>query len=134
MPIAGEVAIVGAASTAFGVHHDRSYLDLLAEAATGAIADAGLTVDRLGSAWLGTAEPGLTGLVGDAGTAVAEAIGFAPRPVTRVANFCCTGLEAVRAGALDVAAGEHDARPRGRRGEDARRAEPRQPRRAHRRT
>ena len=107
MPIAGEVAIVGAASTAFGVHHDRSYLDLLAEAATGAIADAGLTVDRLGSAWLGTAEPGLTGLVGDAGTAVAEAIGFAPRPVTRVANFCCTGLEAVRAGALDVAAGEH---------------------------
>jgi len=107
MPIAGEVAIVGAASTAFGVHHDRGYLDLLAEAATGAIADAGLTLGQLESAWLGTAEPGLSGLVGDAGTAVAEAIGFAPRPVTRVANFCCTGLEAVRAAALDVAAGEH---------------------------
>src|SRR6476646_1140006 len=107
MPIAGEVAIVGAASTAFGVHHDRGYLDLLAEAATGALADAGIPLDRIGSAWLGTAEPGLTGLVGDSGGAVAEAIGFAPRPVTRVANFCCTGLEAVRAGALDVAAGEH---------------------------
>ena len=40
--------------------------------------------------------------------ALAEAIGFAPRPVTRVANFCCTGMEAVRAAALDVAAGEHE--------------------------
>ena len=42
MPIAGEVAIVGSATTAFGVHHDRGYLDLLAEAAFGAVADAGL--------------------------------------------------------------------------------------------
>jgi acetyl-CoA C-acetyltransferase len=107
MPIAGEVAIVGAASTAFGVHHDRGYLDLLAEAATGALADAGISLDQVESAWLGTAEPGLTGLVGDAGTAVAEAMGFAPRPVTRVANFCCTGHEAARAAALDVASGEH---------------------------
>jgi acetyl-CoA C-acetyltransferase len=108
MPIAGEVAIVGAASTAFGVHHDRSYLDLIAEAAAGAVADAGLELEQVGSAWLGTAEPGLAGLVGDAGSAVAEAIGFSPRPVTRVANFCCTGLESVRAAALDVAAGEHE--------------------------
>jgi len=107
MPIAGEVAIVGAYATAFGVHHDRGYLDLLAEAATGALADAGISLDRVESAWLGTAEPGLTGLVGDAGTAVAEAIGFAPRPVTRVANFCCTGHEAARCAALDVASGEH---------------------------
>ena len=28
--------------------------------------------------------------------------------MTRVANFCCTGMEAVRAAALDVAAGEHE--------------------------
>jgi acetyl-CoA C-acetyltransferase len=107
MPIAGEVAIIGAATTAFGVHHERGYLDLLSEAAFGAVADAGVELERIESAWLGTAEPGLTGLVGDAGTAVAESIGFAPRPVTRVANFCCTGLETVRAAALDVAAGEH---------------------------
>lgn len=108
MPIAGEVAIVGVATTAFGVLHERGYTELIAEAAFGAVEDAGLSLDAIGSAWLGTAEPGLTGLVGDAGTAVAEAIGFAPRPVTRVANFCCTGMEAVRAAALDVAAGEHE--------------------------
>jgi acetyl-CoA C-acetyltransferase len=107
MPIAGEVAIVGAATTPFGVLHERGYTELIADAAFAALEDAGLRLDAIESAWLGTAEPGLTGLVGDAGTAVAEAIGFAPRPVTRVANFCCTGMEAVRAAALDVAAGEH---------------------------
>jgi len=107
MPIAGEVAIVGWATTEFGVHHERGYLDLLAEAAFGAVEDAGLDLAQVESAWLGTAEPGIVGLVPDAGTAVAEAIGFAPRPVTRVANFCCTGMEAVRAAALDIAAGEH---------------------------
>lgn len=107
MPIAGEVAIVGTATTPFGVLHDRGYLDLLAEAALGAIADAGVEPGEIEAAWLGTAEPILAGLVGDSGTAVAEAIGFGPRPVTRVSNFCCTGMEAVRAAALDVAAGEH---------------------------
>ena len=107
MPIAGEVAIVGTATTPFGVLHDRGYLDLLAEAALGAIADAGVEPGEIEAAWLGTAEPILAGLVGDSGAAVAEAIGFGPRPVTRVSNFCCTGMEAVRAAALDVAAGEH---------------------------
>ena len=34
---AGEVAIVGYASTRFGVLHERGYLDLLAEAAPGAV-------------------------------------------------------------------------------------------------
>jgi acetyl-CoA C-acetyltransferase len=107
MPIAGEIAIVGAATTRFGVLHDRGYLDLLAEAALGAIGDAGIDPGEVEAAWLGTAEPLLAGLVGDSGAAVAEAIGFGPRPVTRVSNFCCTGMEAVRAAALDVAAGEH---------------------------
>jgi acetyl-CoA C-acetyltransferase len=98
---------VGAATTRFGVLHDRGYLDLLAEAALGAIGDAGIDPGEVEAAWLGTAEPLLAGLVGDSGAAVAEAIGFGPRPVTRVSNFCCTGMEAVRAAALDVAAGEH---------------------------
>ena len=108
MPIAGQVAIVGTAATRFGVLHDRGYLDLLAEAARGAIADAGVAQDAVEAAWLGTAEPTLAALVGDAGTAVTEAIGFAPKPVTRVSTFCCTGMEAVRAAAMAIAAGEHE--------------------------
>jgi acetyl-CoA C-acetyltransferase len=108
MPIAGEVAIVGSACTRFGVLHERGYLELLAEAARGAIADAGVAQGRVEAAWLGTAEPGLAALLGDAGTAVTEAIGFAPKPVTRVSTFCCTGMEAVRAAAMAIAAGEHE--------------------------
>jgi acetyl-CoA C-acetyltransferase len=108
VPIAGEVAIVGSAATKFGVRHDRSYLQLLAEAARGAIADAGVTQDDVDAAWLGTAEPAISALVGDSGSAVTEAIGFAPKPVTRVSTFCCTGMEAVRAAAMAIAAGEYD--------------------------
>jgi acetyl-CoA C-acetyltransferase len=108
MPIAGQVAIVGSAATRFGVRHDRSYLSLLAEAARGAIADAGVAQADVEAAWLGTAEPAISALVGDAGTAVTEAIGFAPRPVTRVSTFCCTGMEAVRAAAMGIAAGEYE--------------------------
>jgi acetyl-CoA C-acetyltransferase len=108
VPIAGQVAIIGSASTPFGVLHDRGYLDLLGDAARAAIADAGVEQERIEAAWLGTAEPGVAGLVGDAGTAVTEAIDFAPRPVTRVSTFCCTGMEAVRAAAMAIAAGEHE--------------------------
>jgi hypothetical protein len=54
MPVAGSVAIVGTATTRFGVLHDRGYLDLLAEAALGAIADAGLEPGEIEAAWLGT--------------------------------------------------------------------------------
>ena len=108
MPVSGEVAIVGAGVTPFGVLHEMSYLDLIAESATAAIADAGVSLDLVEAAWLGTAEPLTAGLVGDSGAAVAQAIDFAPRPVTRVSNFCTSGMEAVRAAAMAIAAGEHD--------------------------
>ena len=55
MPIAGQVAIIGSAATPFGVLHDRGYLELLGEAALGAIADAGVEQERVEAAWLGTA-------------------------------------------------------------------------------
>jgi len=108
MAISGEVAIVGTAVTRFGVLHDSGYLDLIAEVGFGAVADAGLEMADIEAAWLATAEPQTSGLVGDSGAAIAEALRFAPRPVTRVSNFCTTGMEAVRAGAMAIAAGEHE--------------------------
>ncbi|SCF24737.1 acetyl-CoA C-acetyltransferase [Micromonospora viridifaciens] len=108
MPISNQVAVVGTGVTRFGELYDRSYLSLLHEAATAAADDAGVEVGALEAAWLGTAEPQLGALVGDSAAAVTEALGFAPRPVTRVANFCATGMEAVRAAALAVAAGEYE--------------------------
>jgi acetyl-CoA C-acetyltransferase len=108
MPISGEVAIVGTGVTNFGVLHDSGYLDLVAEAGLAAVSDAGLTMDDIEAAWLATAEPQTSGLLGDSGAAVAEALRFAPRPVTRVSNFCASGMEAVRAAAMAVAAGEYE--------------------------
>ena len=108
MGIAGEVAIVGTATTSFGVLHDMGYLDLVAGSAHDAVTDAGLTMDAVDAAWLATAEPQTSGLIGDSGAAVAEALRFSPRPATRVSNFCTSGMEAVRGAALSVAAGEYD--------------------------
>ncbi len=108
MGIAGRVAIVGSATTDFGVLHHRSYLDLVAEAGFGAVVDAGIGLEKVDAAWLATAEPLIGSLVGDSGAAVAEALRFAPRPVTRVSNFCTSGMEAVRAAAMAIAAGEYD--------------------------
>jgi len=108
MPIAGEVAIIGSAATMFGVQHEYGYIDLVREAANGAIADSGIDQAEIGAAWLGTAIPEITSLEGDAGAAVAQAIDFAPRPVTRVSAFCATGMEAVRGAAMAIAAGEFD--------------------------
>jgi acetyl-CoA C-acetyltransferase len=108
MPIAGNVAVIGSGATRFGVHHERGYHDLLREAALGAIADAGVTKDEIGAAWLSTAVPDLVSLEGDSGTPVTEAIDFAPKPVTRVSAYCASGMEAVRGGAMAIAAGEYD--------------------------
>lgn len=108
MPIAGDVAIVGTGVTPFGVLHDRGYLHLIADAASAAVDDAGLQLADVEAAWLGTAEPLLAGLLGDSGAAVAEALRFGPRPVSRVSNFCTSGMEAVRHAAMAVAAGEHE--------------------------
>ena len=108
MPIAGEVAIIGTGVTDFGVLHDKGYLDLVAEAAFAAIDDAGVDLGDIEAAWLATAEPQTAGLVGDSGAAVAEALRFSPRPVTRVSNFCTSGMEAVRAAAMAIAAGEYE--------------------------
>jgi acetyl-CoA C-acetyltransferase len=108
MPIAGNVAIVGSATTSFGILHSQGYLDLVREAANGAIEDAGLRNEDVQAAWLSTALPDVVGMEGDSGTPVTESIGFAPRPVTRVSAYCASGMEAVRAGALAIAAGEYE--------------------------
>jgi acetyl-CoA C-acetyltransferase len=108
MPIAGNVAVIGSGATRFGVHHERGYHDLLREAALAAFADAGVTKDEIGAAWLSTAVPDLVSLEGDSGTPVTEAIDFAPKPVTRVSAYCASGMEAVRGGAMAIAAGEYD--------------------------
>jgi acetyl-CoA C-acetyltransferase len=108
MPIAGSVAVIGSAVSSFGVLHDWGYLDLVKDVAERAIADSGVPSADVEAAWLSTVLPDLVALQGDAGTPITEAIGFAPRPVTRVSAYCASGMEAIRGAAMSIAAGEYD--------------------------
>lgn len=108
MPISNEVAIIGTGVTPFGVHHDWSLTDLVGQAARAALDDAGLAPDQIEAAWLGVAEPTLTGLEGDSADPVVEALGRPGMPASRVSNYCITGMESVRHAAMAIASGEFD--------------------------
>ncbi len=108
MPIANEVAIIGTGTIKFGENFDQSYNDMLEGACKEAFADAGIEAGDVEAAWLGTYLPFSWGFEGASGTNVVDGLGLDPIPVTRVSNYCSTGMEAVRNAALAVAAGEHD--------------------------
>jgi acetyl-CoA C-acetyltransferase len=101
-----EIAIVGMGKTPFGEHFRRSYADLVVDAATDALRDASLALDDVDAAWLGTAFAYTYSEEGNAGTSLAEPLALYGRPVTRVANYCATGMDAIRQAALAVASGE----------------------------
>ena len=108
MPIAGEVAIIGLGSTKFGENFEMSYQDMVVEAAYQAYAGAGIEPKDVQAAFLGTAFGYTYSVEGNTGTSLAEPLNLYPIPVTRVSNHCSTGMDAVRLGALGIAAGEYD--------------------------
>jgi acetyl-CoA C-acetyltransferase len=67
--------------------------------------DARVEPPELEAGWLGTYEPLLYGYEGNAGTFVGDTLGILRIPITRVAAYCASGVEAVRNGALAVASG-----------------------------
>lgn len=108
MGLANRVAIIGTGTIKFGENFHQSYTDMVYEAATAALADAGVEPGEIQAGWLGTYEPFLYGYEGNAGTFVADPLNLPPIPVTRVAAYCASGMEAVRNAALAVASGEYD--------------------------
>lgn len=101
-----EVAIVGVGMTPFGELWDRSLRNLFAEAALAAIDDAG--VDHIDSMYVGSMSPGL--FVGQEHIAamLADYLGVAGIPATRVESACASGGLAVRSAIFEVAAGASD--------------------------
>ncbi|MFO8057303.1 MAG: acetyl-CoA acetyltransferase [bacterium] len=108
MPISGEVAIIGTGTIKFGENFHQSYNDMLWEACREAFSDARLDPADIQAGWLGTYLPFSWGYEGASGVNVTETLKMEPIPVTRVSNYCSTGMEAVRNGAFAVAAGEYD--------------------------
>ncbi|MBI4506209.1 MAG: acetyl-CoA acetyltransferase [Chloroflexi bacterium] len=108
MGLAHEVAIVGVGMTRFGENFEQSYFDMVVEAGYAAMQDAGVEPREIEAAWLGTAYAYDYTTEGNAGTSLAEPLGLYGIPITRVANYCATGTDAIRNAALAVAAGEYD--------------------------
>ena len=108
MSLADQVAIIGTGTIKFGENFEQSYTDMVYEAATAAMVDASVEPAEIQAGWLGTYEPLLYGYEGNAGPFVADTLGLPPIPITRVAAYCASGLEAVRNAALAVASGEYD--------------------------
>lgn len=104
-----KVAIIGMGCTQFGVLQDMSYEDQAVEAANQAFADAGIERDRVEAAWLACFDPNVGGSwSGYAGDFIPTALGLHGISVTRVTNWCATGMDALRNAAFSIAAGIYD--------------------------
>jgi acetyl-CoA C-acetyltransferase len=100
-----DVVVLGVGCTRFGDHFGLSASDLVASAVNEALADARLSREQVDAGWIGSYFPH-SGL---AGTSLSDAVGLSGRPVSRIENFCVTGTDAIRHGAMAVASGWHDA-------------------------
>lgn len=104
--IKDKAVILGMGCTEFGERWDMSSDDLMVEAFTEALADAGIEKDRIGAAWLGSALDDVN--VGNSAIPLATALRLQGIPVTRVENMCATGTEALRGAVYAVASGAVD--------------------------
>ena len=101
--MAENVWILGIHMTKFGKHKDKDLLDLGAEAAIGALQDAGVTIADIGVIGAGN----LMGAPGF-GQLLQKQIGQTGVPVFNVANACATGATALRVAIMAIKAGEAD--------------------------
>jgi len=97
-----KVAVVGVGCTPFGELYEKGAEDLVCDAVDEALTDAGCERERIEAAWVGTV---MSTFGGDA---LADALKLFGRPMTRVQNYCASGMDAFRNACLAVAAGMHD--------------------------
>jgi acetyl-CoA acetyltransferase len=98
-----DVWILGIHMTKFGKHPDKDSVDLAAEAATAALADAGKSIKDMGILAAGNLLGG-----GGMGQQLQKQIGQTGIPVYNVSNACATGATALRTAVMAVKAGEAD--------------------------
>ena len=104
MSASDDVWILGIHMTKFGKHPDKDTVDLAAEAAMGALADAGVTMADIGVLAAGNLMDANAGI----GQQLQKQIGQTGIPVYNVANACATGATALRTAIMAVKAGEAD--------------------------
>ena len=92
--IRDKVVIIGMGCSQFGERWDCGPDDLMIEAFTEALGDAGLERDDLEAGWLGVFYDEQS--VSKSALALSMALRLPQIPVTRVENLCATGTEALR--------------------------------------
>src|SRR3984885_7654546 len=100
---ADDVWILWINMTKFGKHPDLDVVDLAADAAMSALADAQVSVKDIGVLAAGNLMGG-----GGIGQQVQKQIGQTGIPVYNVANACATGATALRTAIMAIKAGECD--------------------------
>lgn len=100
-----DVYILGADMIAFGRYPDRAYYQLGAEAALGALGDAGLSIRDIGAVYASSCFNAQSML----GQKVLKEIGQTGVPCINVSNACASGATAVREAWVAIKAGIYDA-------------------------
>ena len=100
--IKDKVAIVGMGCSQFGENWDKSADDMIIDAVYEAYDDAGLGREDIQAVWVGTAFSGIGGIC------VSGPLKLDRIPITRVENFCATGMETIRNASYAIAAGVYD--------------------------
>ena len=104
--IKDRVAIIGMGCTRFGERWDVGPEELMGEAFTECLEDAGLEVGDIQAAWLGTCIEEIS--IGKSALAMSTGLRLPFIPVTRVENYCASGTESFRGAVYGVASGAYD--------------------------
>ena len=104
--IRDKVAVLGMGCSKFGERWNDNAEDLMLEAFSEAVTDAGIEKNEIGAAWFSTAIEEQH--VGKSGIPLAMALRLPHIPVTRVENYCASGSEAFRGAVYAVASGACD--------------------------
>lgn len=102
--IKDRVAIIGVGCTKFGELWEKDREDLLVEAVYEALEDAGVEMKDIEAAWVGI----FYNFTGLAGNALADSLKMYGKPITRIENFCASGMDAFRNACYAVASGVYD--------------------------
>jgi acetyl-CoA C-acetyltransferase len=104
--IKDKVAILGMGCSRFGERWDCGAEELILEAFSECLADAGIAMDAIEAAWFATAIEEVH--VGKSGIPLATTLRLPNIPVTHVENMCASGTEAFRGACYAVASGAAD--------------------------
>ncbi|OUS92235.1 thiolase family protein [Rhodococcus sp. NCIMB 12038] len=100
----GDIWIIGASMTPFGRHDDKDLIDLAAESALAALADADVSINDINILTMGNVYEANS----HNGQRLQKQIGQTGIPVYNVVNACATGATALRVALLSIKAGESD--------------------------